>query len=61
MLEMIRNVEGIQVELKMATGSDSSHEIPVQSFILHLAHQVHQAPFEEDFESQVVFDHQRDG
>lgn len=39
-------------------GSTNSHEIPVQSFSLQLAHQVHQAAFEEDLKAQVVFNHQ---
>lgn len=39
-------------------GSASSHEIPVQPFLLHLTHQVHQATFEKDLEAQVVFNHQ---
>lgn len=39
-------------------GSTSSHEIPVQPFLLHLTHQVHEATFEKDLEAQVVFNHQ---
>lgn len=35
-----------------------SHQVPVQTLVLHLAHQVHQATLEEDLKAQVVFDHQ---
>lgn len=36
----------------------SSHQVPVEAFSLHLAHQVHQAPLEENLKAQIVFHHQ---
>lgn len=35
-----------------------SHQVPVEPLSLHLAHQVLQAPLEENLKPQIVFDHQ---
>lgn len=37
----------------------SLHEVPVQSLLLHLRHQVLEAPLEENLKAQVVLDHHR--
>lgn len=34
-----------------------SHQIPVQAFLFYVKHEVHDAPFEKDFKTQVVFKH----
>lgn len=37
----------------------NSHEVPVQILPLHIPHEVHQAPLEEDLEAQVILEDQR--